>query len=335
MTSRPARLLALIASLGLLGGLLAASPVVADAKLPAWDGGINLYRDGVFTTQKSWLWCTAADVQIIRNIVEGDTDHTTSGQRQYFDWMRDHNKYSLPESAGVDPQGWTAGLRNFVDDGYRLVASKSFDAALHSAVTNLRLTNLPVAVTVAHGGHGWVLTGFTATADPLQTKDFSVTSVRVVGPLFGLQSKNGYDMRPNTKLTTAQFRKFFTPWHYDPKPMIWDGLYVSIQPIAAPPAPVITPKPITPPPPSAAPSPTLSPTARPTQTASAGAIALAESPAAGESAAANAPDAPTSAPGPPSAWLVVFLIMLVAAAAIGRYLVTRNRAGRRGGPGDA
>ena len=106
---------------------------------------------GTFTTQKSWLWCTAADVQIIRNIVEGASDHTTSGQRRYFDWMRDHNKYSLPESAGVDPQGWTAGLRQFVDDRYRLVASKSFDIALASAVTNLRRTNLPVAVTVAHG----------------------------------------------------------------------------------------------------------------------------------------------------------------------------------------
>ena len=58
------------------------------ALLPAWDGSIDLYRDGVFTTQKSWLWCTAAGVQIVRNIVERDNDHSTSGQRRYFDWMR-------------------------------------------------------------------------------------------------------------------------------------------------------------------------------------------------------------------------------------------------------
>src|SRR4026209_3037795 len=119
-TRLPGPLVAVIVALRAGAGAVAAlgpSPAVAaEAKLPAWTGGINLYREGVFTTQKSWLWCTAADLQIIHNIVEGANDHTTSGQRRYFEWMRDHNKYALPLSAGVDPQGWTAGLRHFVDD---------------------------------------------------------------------------------------------------------------------------------------------------------------------------------------------------------------------------
>src|SRR6187551_3923497 len=201
------------------------------AALPTWTGGVNLYRNGTFTTQKSWLWCTAAGVQIVRNIVDRKTDHTTAGQRRYFDWMRTRNRYDLPLSAGVDPAGWTAGLRHFVDDRYRLVSSRSFDAALRSAVTRLRLTGLPVALTVSHGNHGWILTGFRATADPAKTTAFRVTSVRVTGPLYGLQSKNGYDMAPNTKLTTAQLKRFFTPWKYAPRAMIWDGRYVSIQPV--------------------------------------------------------------------------------------------------------
>jgi hypothetical protein len=53
----------------------------------------------------------------------------------------------------------------------------------------------------------------------------------VTGPLYGLQSKNGYDMAPNTKLTTAQLKRFFTPWKYAPRAMVWDGRYVSIQPV--------------------------------------------------------------------------------------------------------
>ena len=202
------------------------------ALLPAWDGSIDLYRDGVFTTQRSWLWCTAAGVQIVRNIVERDEDHTTAGQRRYFEWMRSKNHYELPESAGVDPQGWTAGLRHFVDDRYRLVANGSFRAGLSSAAANLRRTGVPVALTVSRGNHGWILTGFEATADPLLTDDFEVTSVRVVGPLFGLQSKDGYDMRPGTKLSAEELRRFFTPWRYAPMSMIWDGKYVSIQPVA-------------------------------------------------------------------------------------------------------
>ena len=207
-------------------------PAAPDSLLPAWDGSIDLYRDGVFTTQKSWLWCTAAGVQIVNNIVDREEDHSTSGQRRYFEWMRSKNHYDLPLSAGVDPQGWTAGLRHFIDDRYRLVASRSFRSGLRSTVANLRRTGLPVALTVSKGNHGWILTGFSATADPLLTDDFEVTSVRVVGPLFGLQSKGGYDMRPNTKLSTAQFRDFFTPWRYAPMAMKWDGRFVSIQPVA-------------------------------------------------------------------------------------------------------
>jgi hypothetical protein len=196
-----------------------------------WDGSVNLYREGVFTTQRTWLWCTAAGVQIVRNIAEGDEDHSRAGQERYFDWMRTRNRYDLPESAGVDPAGWTAGLRRFVDDRYRLVASRSLEEAVRSAARNLRLTGLPVAITVADGGHGWIMTGFEATADPLATDDFQVTSVRVVGPLYGRQSRDGYDMPPDTRLTVRQLRRFFTPWRYAPLPMVWDGRYVSIQPV--------------------------------------------------------------------------------------------------------
>ena len=134
-------------------------------------------------------------------------------------------------SAGVDAQGWAAGFRHYIDGRYRLIASKTFDSALRLAVIRLRKTNLPVGVTVSRGNHAWVMTGFTATADPAATSNFKVTSVRVTGPLYGRQSKNGYDMKPNTKLTVAQFRRFFTPWRYAPKRMVWDGRYISIQPV--------------------------------------------------------------------------------------------------------
>ena len=225
--------------LGLVVALLitvgwAATPTPADAALPTWRGGMNLYQTGVFSTQKSWLYCTAAGLQIMRNIKYDQQDHSRWNQDKYFEYMRTKNRYSLPRSAGVDPQGWTAGLRRYVDDRYRLIASTSFTTAVRLAVKRMRLTNLPVALTVSHGNHGWVLHGFTATADPAKTYDFTVTSVRVSGPLWGLQNSSfGYDMRPNTKLTVTQLKRFFTKWWYAPKRMIWDNKYVSIQPVPA------------------------------------------------------------------------------------------------------
>lgn len=242
--ARPHRHLRSILGLIVAGSLTFAAtglagPVTAADEHPAWNGGLDLYRSGTYTVQKNLLWCTAAGVQIVRNIGRLEADHGAVAQRRYFAWMRRHNRYHLPLSAGVDPQGWTAGLRQFVDDRYRLVASPTFDAALRSAVRRLRQTNLPVALTVSHGNHAWILTGFEATADPLTAGSFRVTSVRVVGPLYGRQSRNGYDMAPDTKLTPSQLRRYFTPWKYAPMAMRWDGQYVSIQPVPVV-APVIS-----------------------------------------------------------------------------------------------
>ncbi len=287
-------------------GSAAGSPQTASATpLSAWTGGIDLYRVGVFTTQKTWYWCTAATVQIARNIVFHRTDHTSSGQRAYFDWMRPHDRYRLPLSAGVDAAGWAAGFAHFVDPRYRLHASTSFDAALRSAVTSLRKANLPVALAVDHGNHAWLLTGFTATGDPARTTRFTITSVRVVGPLYGLQSKNGYDMPPDTRLTPAQLRRYFTPWYYAPIRMVWDGTYVSIQPSASaaaqPSTPVTTPSET--PSPGAASKPGRSATSKPVLSPqpTAGAASVPGSSAVPAAAVSTSvgPDAPPSGPSAP------------------------------------
>jgi hypothetical protein len=224
-------LVALVAAMAVLSAALPTTAAAADATLPRWQGGIDLYEPGVFSTQQTWFWCTAADVQIMRNIVHDRTNHRRRQQERMFRFMRAHDRYAIPLRDGVDPAGWAAGLRRFVDPSYRTVANDSFRRALRSAVRNLRLTGLPVGIAVAHGNHAWVLTGFTATADPARTSDFAVTSVRVVGPLWGRQNNAyGYDMRPDRELSRAQLRHFFTPWHYAGVPMRWEGDWVSVQP---------------------------------------------------------------------------------------------------------
>jgi hypothetical protein len=228
------RLVGALLALALVGGL---APGVAAAAPEPWDGSVDLYREGTFTTQQTWLWCTAAGVQIVRNLVHGEDDHTRRGQQRYFDWMRKRNRYDLPVSAGVDPEGWAAGLRRFVDERYELVVTRTFRGTIRTAAASIRRTGLPVALTVANGEHGWIMTGFRATADPLLTDDFRVTHVRVVGPLYGLQSRGGYDMPPNTELTIDELQRFVTPWRYEPMPMVWDGRYVTIQPDGGGPVP--------------------------------------------------------------------------------------------------
>jgi hypothetical protein len=332
------RLLASLAAVVVLLGGIAAGPIAPTARaagpLPAWDGSVDLYREGAFTTQASWLWCTAAGIQIARNLVFDEDDHRASSQERYFDWMRGHNRYDLPESAGVDPAGWQAGMREFVDERYQLVSHETFDQALRLAVTRIRLTELPVALTVAHGGHGWLLTGFTATADPAVTDEFRIRSVRVTGPLYGRQSRNGYDMPPDTSLTVAELERFFTPWRYDPLPMVWDGRYVSIQPMpaeaAAMPIPTVAPsaEPTSTPMPTAAPTPTPAASAEPSDAA----VAEAAPPAAATgSTSRTAPDAVDTDAASAAPWLIVIVIGFgVATMGMIGLVVVRSRRGRTG-----
>jgi len=329
---RPRPVIWLVAALLLIGAAAPSAGPADAAGLSDWTGGVNLYRKGVYSMQQTWSWCTSADVQMIRNIVDRDDDHSAANQRRYFQWMRKRNRYDIPVSAGVDPVGWTAGLRHFVDDRYRLVASKTFDGALRLAVKRLRLTSLPVVLAVAHGTHGWILHGFTATADPAKSTDYTITSVRVTGPLWGRQSKNGYDMPPNTKLTPAQLKRFFTPWKYKPLPMIWDGTYVSIQPVpkkaaaASAAAPAASPSP--PPSPLPSPSPSPVPSAAPSASSPAPVVAIVRSSAApslepvGPGASARTPTAVPADPTPTIAG-----IGLLTAALIVGLLVASRRAG--------
>ena len=211
--ARPARLalLALVAVLLASAGALA-RPQSA-AALPAWTGGMDLYRSGSFTTQQTWRWCTAADVQLVRNLVRHESDQLARRASSAITrtcapttGTRSRRPTASTPRAGRPACGSSSTAATGV------IVSGTFSAALRSAVTNLRRTHRPVGLLVAHGNHAWVLTGFTATADPAVTSRFTVTSVRVTGPLWGLQSRTyGYDMRPDKKLTPSQLHDFLTP----------------------------------------------------------------------------------------------------------------------------
>ena len=175
------------------------------AALADFPDGIDLNRSGVFTTQRTWRWCTAADVQIIRNIVDHHSDHLAREPGALLRLhagaqpLRDPGRRRRPPPAG------RRGLRHFVDAGYRRVASSTLRKALRSAVSDLRKTNLPVGITVCTSNRAWVLTGPTATADPAKQSDFHVKSVRVVGPLWGLQSRTPrYYMKPESSRAPVQ-----------------------------------------------------------------------------------------------------------------------------------
>ena len=76
----------------------------------------------------------------------------------------------------------------------------------------MRTTGRPVGLLMWHGRHAWVMSGFRATADPLLTDDFKVTSVIVEDPLYPYGSKVwGPSPRPGEALTPKQLGRQFVP----------------------------------------------------------------------------------------------------------------------------
>ena len=94
----------------------------------------------------------------------------------------------------------------------------------------MRQTNKPVGMLVWKGRHAWVMNGFSATADPATTSNFTVTAVDVTGPLYPrAMNSSGYDLAPDTSLTPAQLSKYFLTYS-DTVVKTWNGGYVLIMP---------------------------------------------------------------------------------------------------------
>jgi hypothetical protein len=134
--------------------------------LPAWTGGYNLYRSGVFSTQRRSSWCVGASIQMMKNVVLGQSDRSFTNQQTYMRSARSLDMYTAGDGAkGSDPEGWAAALRvHGAGTNYRAVEKATFRGAVRAAVRALRKTGKPVGLLVGHGSHAWVMTGFRATS---------------------------------------------------------------------------------------------------------------------------------------------------------------------------
>ncbi len=195
----------------------------------------DLYRDGVYSPQQTWTWCTAASVQMMANMVQGQQDASYAGQLAIigFEHARDRFSSSI---AGSDPQGMVAALSAFGAGSYRWSKNRSSDDALREAALAIRTLKRPAALFVNWGSHAWVMSGFTATVDPLVSDNWQLTGVYVEGPLYPRQvlKKGFYDPPPDQWYSIETMRKVMLPYWETiaPSTSIWQGAIVTTIPDA-------------------------------------------------------------------------------------------------------
>ena len=122
-------------------------------------------------------------------------------------------EHELDRYRGMGISEW-AGLLNRYDYGpYGLAGFRSRPNALRKAARMMRKTNKPVGLVVWRGAHAWVMSGFTATADPAITRDFTVTSVWVQDPWYPRASSSwGPAQPPNTRISAQALGRDFKPY---------------------------------------------------------------------------------------------------------------------------
>ena len=168
---------------------------------------MNLYRKGDFVAQYTFEWCVGASLQMMRNLTDAKVTRSRSTQLDYWELARD---LSHSPFGGANPRGWTAALNELGYGPYELVSVPKYSQALRVAAGAMRETGRPVGLVMWRGRHAWVMSGFTADADPRAGDDFKVTGVRVLDPLYPHgNSLWGPSPKPNTLLTPAKLGKQF------------------------------------------------------------------------------------------------------------------------------
>jgi hypothetical protein len=223
----PTRLATRTVTLVSQGSAVAAPDSISVADLPPWTGKVNLYRSGVYSQQRTFSWCVGASVQMMLNITLGSHVHTFQAQSKIMRYARAHDLMGAGEPPGTDALGWANALNHFeATRTYHVGVWPTFKQAIRHAAKRIRLTGRPVGLLVMNGRHAWVMTGFSATADPALGRQFRMRSVMVMGPLWPIRNAAGYDPRPNTNFALPHLRGFFMQYFGVP----WNGRFVTVEP---------------------------------------------------------------------------------------------------------
>jgi len=231
---------AAMASGGRSDGAAIAGPPESAAAAPR-PFAMNLYRRGDFVTQYTKDWCVAAALQIMLNITGRLDDRSMRTQTKLF-----NRALGLSRNRGrmTNERGWAATLNAMGVGPYEVRSTRTRNAAIRMAADAIRRTNRPVGLLTWWGAHSWVMTGFTATADPATSGSFRVTSVYVSDPWYPKVSTIwGPSLPPNARMTVSQLRVDYIPWiARSGRTTRYSGKYVLIVPVPRPvPAPAATP----------------------------------------------------------------------------------------------
>ena len=196
---------------GLSPGVARAAPVI-DPPPVAGPFSMDLYRRGDFVSEMNKVSCVPAAMQTMMNIMTPGADATGATQRRLYALARKLSPRTL-KGDGAEPEGWARGLGQLGFGPYVVAVQPTRTLAIKAAARALRLTGRPVGLLAWRGAHSWVMSGFTATADPAFTDRFTVTAVNIEDVWYPrISSIWGPSRPPDTLVPVRLLGEDLLPW---------------------------------------------------------------------------------------------------------------------------
>jgi hypothetical protein len=171
---------------------------------------MDLYHKGDFVGELTKVWCLPAAMQTSMNVMDAGADTTRATQARIFSLAR---KLAPAPDGAAEPEGWAKGLAKLGYGAYAVTQKSSIADAIHLVARQIRLTNRPAGLMVWRGAHSWVVSGFTATADPALTDHFTVTAVRIEDVWYPRFSTIwGYSRPPDALVPISALPADYLPW---------------------------------------------------------------------------------------------------------------------------
>ncbi len=192
--------------------LLALLPITTASAASRFTADVS--KPGDFVAQTNFVQCVGASMQMMLNMIEPGRDGTSSTQLRLQRLARAWSgvRPGGRERQGASVRGWAAGLNLLGAGPYKLVGTETLAEALRVAAAAIADTGKPVGLLMWRGRHAWVMSGFTATADPATTDDFRVTRAIVHDPLYPyVNAVWGPSPSPGEALTPAELSRQFVP----------------------------------------------------------------------------------------------------------------------------